>query len=76
MREAERAEPGNGGQATNAALGVLLGIAVDSGGNVYVVDRSHATVRKVAPNGILSTVAGTGSNGLLGDGGSASAAQI
>jgi uncharacterized protein (TIGR03437 family) len=69
-------QPGNGGQATNAALGVLLGIAVDSGGNVYVVDRSHATVRKVAPNGILSTIAGTGSNGFMGDGGSASAAQL
>jgi uncharacterized protein (TIGR03437 family) len=69
-------EPGDGGQATNAALGFLLGLAIDSAGNVYFVDRSHATVRKVAPNGILSTIAGTGTNGFMGDGGSATAAEL
>jgi uncharacterized protein (TIGR03437 family) len=69
-------QPGDGGQATNAAFGSLLGLAVDSAGNVYFVDRTYATVRKVAPNGILSTIAGTGSNGFMGDGGSAAAAQL
>lgn len=58
------------GQATNAALGVLLGIAVASSGNVYFVHRSHSTVRKVMPNGMISTIAGTGINAPMGDGGS------
>ena len=49
----------DGGQATNAALGPLTRLAVDSGGNVYFID-SYSTVRKVTPSGILSTVAGGG----------------
>ena len=69
-------QPINGSLAANAALGALLGIAVDSAGNIYFVDRSHAVVRKVAPDGTLSTIAGTGTNGFEGDGGSAAAAQL
>jgi uncharacterized protein (TIGR03437 family) len=70
--------PGNGGQATNAALGLLLGITVDASGNIYFVDRSFSAIRKVTPNGIISTIAGTGTgvNGFAGDGGSAAAAQL
>lgn len=70
--------PGNGGQATNAALGVLLGITVDASGNIYFVDRSYSAIRKVTPNGIITTIAGTGTgvNGFTGDGGSAAAAQL
>jgi len=49
----------DGGQATNAALGGLTRLAVDSGGNVYFIDNDF-TVRKVTPIGILSTVAGGG----------------
>lgn len=45
----------DGGQATSAALGFLLGITVDSSGNVYFVDRTHSTVRKVTTDGIIST---------------------
>ena len=59
-----------------SSLGALLGIAVDSVGNVYFVDRSHAVVRKVAPDGTISTVAGTGTNGFSGDGGMATAAGL
>jgi trimeric autotransporter adhesin len=49
----------DGGKATDAALGGLTRLAVDSGGNVYFID-SLITVRKVTPGGILSTVAGGG----------------
>ncbi len=49
----------DGGQATNAALGELTRLAVDSPGNVYFID-SNLTVRKVTPGGTLSTVAGGG----------------
>jgi uncharacterized protein (TIGR03437 family) len=69
-------QPVNGSLATNVVLGALLGIAVDSVGNVYFVDRSHAVVRKVAPDGTISTIAGTGINGFGGDGGTATAAEL
>ena len=49
----------DGGKATNAALGVLTRLTVDSGGNVYFID-NDLTIRKVTPDGILSTVAGGG----------------
>jgi len=59
-----------------AGSGVLLGIAVDSTGIVYFVDRSHSVIRKAAPDGTISTIAGTGANGFSGDGGPATAAQL
>lgn len=34
------------------------GIAVDMTGNIYVTDQGHSAVRKVMPNGTISTVAG------------------
>jgi uncharacterized protein (TIGR03437 family) len=71
-------QPGNGGQATNAALGLLLGITVDASGNIYFVDRSFSAIRKVTPNGVITTIAGTGTgvNGFSGDGASAAAAEL
>jgi len=58
---------GNNGPATAAILDTPRMLAVDSGGNVYVADVArvwridHAT-------GIISTVLGTGSAGMGGDG--------
>jgi uncharacterized protein (TIGR03437 family) len=69
-------QSGDGGQATQAALGHVLGVAVDKSGNVYFVDRTNSTVRKVAPDGTIGTIAGTGSSGFTGDGGPASRAQL
>jgi RHS repeat-associated protein len=69
---------GDGGQATNAGLGSPLSVAVGSDGNLYIGE-GHANrpvVRKVSPNGIISTFAGTGVNGYSGDGGPATLAQI
>ncbi len=67
---------GDGGPATGAVLVQLEGVAAGSQGNIYVVDAGDNRVRKIAPNGIISTVAGTGHAGFSGDGGPANAAQL
>ena len=67
---------GDGGPAINAGFGSLGGgIATDSAGNIYLGDIGR--IRKVTlSTGIISTIAGTGTQGYSGDGGSALAAQI
>jgi uncharacterized protein (TIGR03437 family) len=69
---------GDGGQALSAELyGVLStswavqGMAVDGAGNLYITDTVNHLVRKVTPDGIISTFAGGGLYSLLGDGGPA-----
>jgi uncharacterized protein (TIGR03437 family) len=51
---------GDGGQARSAELILPTGLTVDKSGNVYIADIGNATVRKVTPNGIITTIAGTG----------------
>ncbi|MBO19131.1 MAG: hypothetical protein CL732_01150 [Chloroflexi bacterium] len=62
---------GDGGPATQATMQEPYSLAVDqNNGDVYVVDRLNAVVRKVdAATGIITTVAGTGEAGYSGDGG-------
>jgi uncharacterized protein (TIGR03437 family) len=67
---------GDGGQARSAALSQPEGIAVDLAGNVYVADAAVHRVRKIAPDGSIQTVAGTGVAGFAGDGGPATAALL
>jgi sugar lactone lactonase YvrE len=67
---------GDGGPATEAPLFHPQYVAVDNGGNVYIAEQNVARVRKVSPNGIITTVAGTGQAGYSGDGGPAASAQI
>ncbi len=63
---------GDGGPATKAHLDVPKNLTVDSQGNVYIADTSNFTVREVAAStGNINTIAGTGSQGFSGDGGSA-----
>jgi sugar lactone lactonase YvrE len=45
-----------------------MGVAVDSAGNVYVADTSNATIRKVTPAGVVSTLAGAAGVAALMDG--------
>ena len=69
---------GDGVPATTTAVDRPEGIATDSAGNVYVSETSSSRVRKIAPDGIISTVAGVtaGTNGFSGDGGPATAATL
>ena len=41
-----------------AGLGVPMGVAVDRAGNVYVADFGNSTIRKITPDGTVSTLAG------------------
>ncbi len=62
--------------ATKAELHFPWGVAVDASGNVYIGDQGNNRIRKVATNGVITTIAGTGSPGSSGDGGLATAACL
>ena len=67
---------GDGGPATSAQLSSPMGVAVDSTGSLYVVDGGSSRIRRVSPDGIITTVAGTGIAGFSGDDGPAASAQL
>jgi RHS repeat-associated protein len=67
---------GDGGPATQAMLGDPTGVAVGRDGSLYIAEESNFRVRKVSPDGTISTVAGTGVAGFSGDGGSATQAKL
>jgi RHS repeat-associated protein len=68
---------GDGGAATSAKLYYPTGVAVDSAGNLYIADFDNDRIRKVAAStGIITTVAGNGTWGYTGDGGTATSAEI
>lgn len=67
---------GDGGPATAAQLLGPNDVAVDAGGNVYIADTFNNRIRRVAPDGIISTVAGNDSWGFSGDGGPAVKASL
>jgi sugar lactone lactonase YvrE len=51
---------GDGAPATEARLGNPAGIAFDAEGNLYISDMRNHRIRKVDPNGIITTIAGNG----------------
>ena len=67
---------GDGGQATNAMIYSLSGIAIDDSGNVFIADTYNNRIRKVSTNGTITTVAGLGVQGFYGDGGTATNAAL
>jgi uncharacterized protein (TIGR03437 family) len=66
----------NNGPAADAPLLSAGGVAADSAGNVYVADSENNMVARVAPNGLLTVIAGDHGVGFGGDGGSAVSAQL
>ena len=61
---------GDGGPATAAGIGLPLGIALDSAGNLFLADSLNSCIRRVsAATGTITTIAGDGNYGYGGDGG-------
>jgi hypothetical protein len=68
---------GDGGPATDATLKNPFSVASDAAGNIYIQDSGNNVIRKVdATTGVITTFAGTGTPGHLGDGGPATAARF
>jgi hypothetical protein len=64
------------GSALAALLHNPQGIAVDTQGDLFVADEGDQVVREVTPDGMIKTVAGTGTAGFNGNGIAATAAQL
>ncbi len=67
---------GDGGPAATAQLNLPYGLAADLAGYLYVADLGNDRVRRIGPDGVISTVAGNGNRGSSGDGGAATGAQL
>ena len=67
---------GDGGAATLAKLNQPSSIAVDDTGNIFIADDVNNVIRKVNTTGIISTYAGDGTAGFLGDAGLATNAKL
>ena len=59
---------GDAGPATNAMLNSPYGVSVDVFGNLFLAEISNSRIRKVSTNGVITTIAGNGTNGYSGDG--------
>ncbi|MBW2613182.1 MAG: SMP-30/gluconolactonase/LRE family protein, partial [Deltaproteobacteria bacterium] len=67
---------GDNGPATLARLYQPYDIALDGGGNLYIADTFNHRIRKVDPQGIITTIAGNGVYGFRGDNGPAVQASL
>jgi sugar lactone lactonase YvrE len=67
---------GDGSAAVAAGLNNPYDMIADAAGNVYISDYGNNRIRKVAPSGTITTIAGNGASGFYGDGGQATSAAI
>jgi sugar lactone lactonase YvrE len=64
------------GAAWHALLNSPHGLALDTRHNLFIADTANHCIRKMDTNGIISTVAGNGTNGFSGDSGLATNANL
>ena len=67
---------GDNGPATKAQINKPESVCLDSSGNLFIAEVGGARIRRVAVNGTITTIAGTGEAGFSGDGGPATLAQL
>lgn len=67
---------GDGGAANEATLSYPSALAVGPDRALYIADTRNHVVRRVGPDGTITTIAGTGEPGLSGDDGPATEAQL
>ncbi|MFJ5927387.1 RICIN domain-containing protein [Kitasatospora sp. NPDC092948] len=67
---------GNNGPADKAQLSQPRGLAVDGAGNLYIADAGNHRLRKITADGRITTIAGTGTGGFVGNNGPAVSAQL
>ena len=67
---------GDGGPGSQAQLAEPRDVAVSSVGNIFIADRLNHRIRRVTPEGTISTWAGNGTQGFGGDGGMATGASL
>ena len=67
---------GDGGPATSAGINAPNAAVMTASGDILIADSNNNKIRKVSPDGTITTVAGTGAAGFGGDGGPATAALL
>ena len=67
---------GDGGPARKAQLDNPFGVVKGPDGALYICDTFNHCIRKIAADGIITTVAGSGEKGYSGDGGPATSARL
>ena len=67
-----------GGNGVAGRPNLFVGLAVDKTGNVFFEEYSAGfrRIRRISPDGAITTIGGTGGAGYAGDGGAATAAQL
>jgi sugar lactone lactonase YvrE len=66
---------GDGQQAINASIGFPGGVSFSDDGSCFFTEYNN-TIRKISPTGIITTIAGNGTQGFSGDGNLATMAQL
>jgi cysteine-rich repeat protein len=67
---------GDQGEAISADVAHPSGVVLDAVGNLYIADTDNNRIRRVDNTGIITTVAGTGTRGYVGDNGPATSAEL
>jgi sugar lactone lactonase YvrE len=67
---------GDGGQAIQAQLNTPNDVVTDDNGNIYISDYRNNRIRKIDANGVITTIAGNGTQGYSGDWGMATNAAL